>query len=110
MGKTFKGVCKKCGYNTKDLYLGGGFFNRSNCCNYPVLKIDNTEIITENYNKKEEIEKDGYVFYDRDDMSEAGEIRGDIFNFWEVKLKAANYYCPKCKEYGVKFHFVGMWD
>jgi ssDNA-binding Zn-finger/Zn-ribbon topoisomerase 1 len=66
MGVIIKGQCPKCGYQTKNLYFGGGMANFQYCCNYPVLNKTRKSIELRNIMRKDEVlaEDPDILFYD----------------------------------------------
>ena len=44
MGFTIKPICKKCGYKTESISVGGGRMNHLTVCGAPAWNIENNEI------------------------------------------------------------------
>jgi hypothetical protein len=113
MGSIVKGKCYNCGYETKDLYYGGGFMNFITCCDYPVLDKITKEIIVANIMEREAVIKQNpnLVFYDEKSLSDKKLRNRDHYHEWgEYKLYNNGYLCPKCDHFSLGFEMSGCWD
>ena len=113
MGSIIKGSCQNCGYETKNLYYGGGFANFKTCCNYPVLDKDKNEVGMANIMNKEEVVKQNpnLVFYDDETLSDEKSQNRDSYHQWgDYKLCRQGNLCPKCNKFTLGFSPVGNWD
>jgi hypothetical protein len=113
MGSIIKGICKNCGYETKDLYYGGGFMNFTTCCDYPVLDEKKKEIKMANIMDKEEVIKKNpnLVFYDDESLADRKLQNRENFHEWsEYKIYYEGYFCPKCNQFSLGFDMSGCWD
>ncbi len=113
MGSIIKGICEKCGYETKDLYYGGGFANFTTCCDYPTLDKVEKELTMANIMDKKEVIKQNpnLVFYDNKALIDKDSQKGAGYEEWgEYKLYNQGYLCPKCNKFKLGFSGVGCWD
>jgi hypothetical protein len=113
MGTIVKGICKNCGYETKDLHYGGGFMNFATCCNYPVMNKEEKEIRMANIMDKTEVTKQNpnLVFYDDKSLSDIKLQNKGYYEQWgEYKLYCKGYLCPKCNKFSLGFEGRGCWD
>ena len=112
MGSIIKGSCQNCGYETKNLYYGGGFANFKTCCDYPVLDKDKNEVAMANIMNKEEVVKQNpnLVFYDDETLSDDKSQNRDSYHQWgDYKLCRQGNLCPKCNKFTLGFSGVGCW-
>ena len=113
MGSIIKGTCKNCGYETKDLYYGGGFMNFTTCCDYPVLDKVKKEIKVGNIMDREEVIKQNpnLIFYDHKSLSDKKLQNRENYHEWgEYKIYYNGYFCPKCNKFSLGFEMSGCWD
>jgi len=118
MGSVFCANCT-CGYESEDLFLGGGMMNFHEVCNAPALCESCEEIILLNYLAPAPYRcskcKREALFYDTPSLK--GELLAKLPVFaWQVlgdktfTLSDAYYACPKCKQKNLRFYDVGSWD
>jgi len=121
MGTIIKAICK-CGFESEDIFAGGGFSNFQNTCTAPAICINCKRFLIKNYKKKHERCSDcgkEVTFYNdpsvRTQIDES-EKSGDIFS-WPIddqrgdfKLPNTRYLCPKCGKMTLEFAVVGNWD
>ena len=118
MGTICSAECK-CGYKTKELFLGGGRMNFLTKCNFPYFcKKCNELFIGNTYDKKiicSECNSEDVVAYNKKEMVSPFdtniEIRSETISFPnKLSLTNQEYFCPKCHKYQLKFSFIGMCD
>jgi len=113
MGVIIKGQCPKCGYQTKNLYFGGGMSNFQFCCDYPVLNKTRKSIEMRNIIRKAEVleEEVHILFYDDINLStnESDKTAHQI-TWCDYKLSADGNYCPNCSNFNLEFIVQGHWD
>lgn len=112
MGKIVSAKCKECGYNFDKMFLGGGMLNFQKHCGYPALNKDQTEVVVRNYkNKVEEEKSNGFIFYDSKSLyDEESFTKSAVMQNFDTFLYNANYFCPKCRNYTLRFFMTGLWD
>ena len=105
MGTLLKAVCK-CGFKEVKISFGAGMEDVGKCF-VPALKNGSSIIEMKNIrNKPNHID---YVFYTDSVLFDTNEFN-EHYNAWEFRLKKENNFCPKCKQYNMKFVFVGVYD
>ena len=110
--------CLNCNYHKDELCFGGGQWyarRRDYYCKYPVLNPEKTDILMKDIVKRNEYEKEGYIFYDSDELFDKSFSKdkcniSDGTHDKEYKLYSVKYYCPKCKKYELVFQWCGCWD
>jgi len=121
MGGIITAHCK-CGFESEDIYAGGGMSNFLEVCNAPAICLNCNIFLIKNYMKKlskcSKCRKK-VVFYNdpkvQEQVSESYESYNDIFS-WNIEKKGTfrlpntQYYCPKCNEMTMEFLDVGNWD
>lgn len=113
MGSILKGICINCGYETKDLYYGGGMRNFNTSCKFPVLDKVEKEIKMGNIMGRKGVVKQNpnLVFYDDRSLSDRKLQNKDNNEEWrEYILYNQGYLCPKCNKFNLGFSGVGCWD
>lgn len=121
MGFTILPICKKCGYNSKSISIGGGKANYQTQCGAPAWNIETNEV--EEINLYDEINKTIvkqrflYLFY-RETIIE--KMKDKYVPYYETKLfindkeieshhwsnkyyKKSKNFCPKCKTFNLDF-------
>jgi len=112
MGSIIRAVCKSCGYE-KELKLGGGKLDFHYYCAFPALNKTMKQIEERNIYQRDRDKKNPshILFYDDKTLIDKKSIRSkDHLQWGKYTLYDANYYCPKCKKFDVKFHFWGCFD
>ncbi len=114
MGSILTAKCGNCGYNSCDLYYGGGMTNFDIYCGYPVVNYDKDEIEMENIFEKEKIliDNNKLLFYDSGSLiNKEAIVEGNIHQWGDEYIHCGKvYFCPKCKEYKLEFIAMGYWD
>lgn len=111
MGKIVSAKCNECGYVMNDLFLGGGKLNFQTHCGYPALNQEQTEVVVRNYKNKEEEESNGFMFYDSKSLyDEESLTKQFVMQNFDTFLYNANYFCPKCRKYSLRFFMTSLWD
>ena len=122
MGSILQSQCK-CGYESDDLYLGGGMMNFPSYCEIPCY-CDECEIVfSKNILTKEAKQGEGRIrcVKCRKKVSYYGNIVNDDYNKeyhmeWYIGdgktyfLKGDNQHCPKCKKKKLQIYPVGNFD
>lgn len=121
MGFTIKPICKKCGYKTESISVGGGRMNHLTVCGAPAWNIENNEIEginLYNYKKTIVIRKKFLYFFHRKVIVE--KINDKYVPYYEPKMfiedkeigthnwadkhyKKSKNFCPKCKTFNLDF-------
>lgn len=121
MGFTIIPICKKCGYKTESIAIGGGRMNHLTQCGAPAWNIETNEVEGINlyseinkvtvkkrfllfFNRKIIIEKmnDKYVpYYDPKMFIEDNDI--GTHNWRNNQYKKSKNLCPKCKSFNLDF-------
>ncbi len=122
MGNILRGRCA-CGFDTGDVFAGGGFITYTDMCNAPAVCLSCSEFLVRNYLKKETTVCPGchgrVTFYDDPSLHSAQQhIEGDGFLFtWKLadreghfKLPRARFLCPKCRQMALVFEDKGSWS
>jgi len=118
MGTICSAECK-CGYKTKELFLGGGMMNFETECSFPYYCQECNKLFIGNiYNKKvtcSECNSTDVVAYNKKEMISPFDtdimVISETISFPDnLSLTNREYFCPKCQEYHLKFSFTGMWD
>jgi hypothetical protein len=74
-----------------------------------VTALKNGSSIIEMKNIRNKPNHINYVFY-TDILLFAANDFNEHYNAWEFRLKKENNFCHKCKQYNMKFVFVGVYD
>lgn len=126
MGFTIIPICKKCGYKTESISVGGGRMNHLTVCGAPAWNIENNEIERinlYNYKKTIEIRKKFLYFFHRKVIVE--KINDKYVPYYEPKMfiedkeigthnwddkhyKKSKNFCPKCKTFNLDFKDGGI--
>lgn len=122
MGTILRGVCI-CGFDTGEIFAGGGFLTSSDMCNAPALCPACSEFLVRNYLKKDTTVCPGchgrVTFYDDPSLyATPRAVEGDGFLFtWKLankdgyfRLPRTGFYCPKCKNMTLLFADKGTWS
>ncbi|MFW5983086.1 MAG: hypothetical protein ACOCQ4_01190 [bacterium] len=112
MGSLIKAVCENCGYET-ELHLGGGMMDFDTNCSFPALNKSMNRIEERNIFKrdKEKNNPSHILFYDSESLVDKNSIRSkDHLNWDKYRLYDADYYCPKCGKFALKFILTGLFD
>lgn len=127
MGFTIIPLCKKCGYQTKAISVGGGRLNHRIQCGAPALNIETNEI--EQINLYDYIktvivkERFLYFFYKSVTIVTRNEkytpyYKSSMFvddktieshNWGSKNYKKGKNFCPKCKSFNLDFEGGGIW-
>ena len=104
MGTILKALCR-CGFNIDKIYFGASMEDEGQCF-VPALKngsstIEMRDIRKQNNNKE-------YIFYT--DRLFYNENCSEFFSAWEYRLMKEKNLCPECKNYEMKFIYVGEYD
>jgi hypothetical protein len=113
MGIILKGICKNCGYETENLYYGGGFRNPETCCNFPGIDKVKKVIRMKNIMDKEKVRKDFpyFTFYNNKSLFDKSLQNREAYHEWgDYKLYFNGYLCPKCTNFSIEFMPVALWD
>jgi hypothetical protein len=113
MGSILKGICKNCGYETEDLYYGGGFMNFETYCDFPGIDNEKKVIEMKNIMEREKVNKEypNFIFYDNESLLDKKLQRKENYHEWsEYKLYSEGYLCPKCNQFNLGFLGIGNWD
>ena len=120
MGSILQGHCK-CGFDTGDIFAGGGFLNFQKTCNAPAICIKCSKFLIKNYMKKETVKCPtcrGKVTFYNDSTLQRPTVKvefDEIFS-WNIDdeslftLPNTKYLCPKCKKMTLVFGHGGCWD
>lgn len=122
MGGIIKAHCK-CGFESENIYAGGGMLNFHEICNAPAICLNCNIFLIKNYMKKHSkcSECRGKVtFYNdlqvQEQVSESYKWYNDMFSWnvsdekGEFRLPDTKYLCPKCNKMTMEFLDVGNWD
>ncbi len=112
MGTMIKAACENCRYEVKSS-IGGGFMNHETVCDYPAVNTNTGLIETKNIYKrdKENRQEDNIMFYDNEKLLDKKSILSDETIMWDdYIIYDANYYCPVCKTFGLRFSVEGYFD
>jgi hypothetical protein len=122
MGNILRGTCT-CGFDTGDIFAGGGFITHSDMCNAPAVCPVCSEFLVRNYLKKDTTLCPGchgrLTFYDDPSLFTPPPViegDGNLFT-WKLanreghfKLPRTNFFCPKCKKMTLVFEDKGNWS
>jgi Zn finger protein HypA/HybF involved in hydrogenase expression len=122
MGNILRGSCR-CGFDTDDIFVGGGFMNFMDTCNAPALCLSCNEFLVRNYIKKGTARcpacHKSVTFYDDPSLSDQS-TQTEEFDWlvtWRIadrneffKLADTRYLCPQCKQMTLVFKDRGNWD
>lgn len=117
MGSVLIAKCS-CGFESGDLYLGGGFENFSEVCDVPCLCRNCNSLVVKNYLEKYSRCNNCnqlLLYYDNPVLRKSNKTKGIVFD-WDNNSKGqfiltnSKYYCPKCKKFKMKFIWTGDWD
>ena len=126
MGYTIVPLCKKCGYQTKAIAVGGGKFSHRTQCGAPALNIESNEIEQINlydYKISEIVKQRFLYFFYRNVTVEKTDDR--YIPYYEPKMfvddkeieshhwrdkyyKKSKNFCPKCKSFNLDLK-EGVW-
>jgi len=117
MGTIIKATCQ-CGFESKDIFAGGGFANFMTELAAPAFCNKCKSLIVSNYRSKNPKypKCKGKISFYNDKTLQEGESEEDIFSWslpneeGEFRLADTSYLCPKCKEMKMRFMVVGCWD
>ena len=122
MGNIFRGLCQ-CGFDTNEIFVGGGFVNFMDTCNAPAICPHCNEFLIRNYMKKNAARCPGchsiVTFYDDPSLQRpsTGTDEYDYLFIWRIadkdeffKLPDTKYLCPKCRNMTLRFEDKGCWD
>lgn len=119
MGMMLKAECGNCGYETIELFVGGGVKNFMERCAAPAFCARCREVVTANVKGQGPYNCDdcGAEVRIYGDPSLQGEILGEypVF-YWNIPdgdtfiLPDAKYRCPRCKQLDLRFVHAGFWD
>jgi len=121
MGSIIKAICK-CGFESEDIFAGGGFRNFQTTCTAPAICLNCQRFLIKNYMKKHgkcpDCGKEVTFYNDpsvQTQMNESEKPR-DIFS-WHIsdergdfQLPNTRYLCPKCGKMTLIFILIGNWD
>lgn len=113
MGLIIQGICKECGYRSRELYFGSGKADFDTCIHRPVLDHEKNEIvmITILIKGNPQDENNQYSFYDIvDNESGHEDNRTEYIRWGENSLKRVGNSCPKCQKKNMDFSVKGHWD
>lgn len=121
MGSIIKAVCK-CGFESGDIFAGGGFQNFQTTCMAPAICLNCRKLLIKNYTKEHEKCPDcgrEVTFYNdpqvQTQTNESKKTR-DIFSWHtndereDFQLPDTQYLCPKCGKMTLTFILIGNWD
>jgi hypothetical protein len=122
MGSVFKAECS-CGYESKELLLGGGFMNFMTECALPFYCDHCGTVFTGNILNKSGIKNYNRCPKCKQKVKYYGEIMDDLLDDddkyifdWEVNddkryfLPEGSHHCPKCKKDKLQFYETACWD
>lgn len=122
MGNILQGLCR-CGFDTGDIFAGGGFVNFMDTCNAPALCPNCNEFLIKNYMKNGSNRcpacHSRVTFYDDPSLHDPspGDDQYDFVFVWRIngrddffKLPDAKFLCPKCNNMSLVFEDKGCWD
>jgi hypothetical protein len=122
MGNILRGRCT-CGFDTGDVFAGGGFMTYTDICNAPAICPECNEFLVRNYLKKEITLCPGchgkVTFYDDPSLHvPAPRVEGNGYLFtWKLagkeghfKLPRTSFFCPVCKQMTLVFEDKGSWS
>ncbi len=122
MGNILRGLCQ-CGFDTTEIFVGGGFTNFMHTCNAPAICLHCDELLVRNYVERNTARcprcRNTVTFYDDPSVegpwTETGgydylvSLRiADTGKFF--KLADTEHLCPKCKNMTLIFEDKGRWD
>ena len=111
MGSIVKAICE-CGFETEEMYLGGGMSNHTTMNIFPhyckdckslfqANMYDDTIVCINCKSSNTVLYDNAYVVKNLDEVS---------FNWGTLKLSKKNSLCPQCDNFSLEFISVGMWD
>ncbi len=117
MGTAVVGRCK-CGYETKEMFLGGGRMNFQSHCGFPYYCQDCQILFEANIYEDvicSECKNSNVISYD--DARACQFMERSVFD-WNtdhklgrnLKLSASNNLCPKCGNFDLSFAMTMMYD
>lgn len=123
MGSLLQAKCE-CGFESKLIYAGGGFFIFKETLKAPALCTNCYTFTIRNYLKKYNYCnkcRSKIIFYNdkklwKDKNASQDELDSifwwgiDFLNDKAFVLPNTLYVCPKCREYKMKFYPCGLWD
>ena len=117
VGSIVDGACR-CGYEKKEMCLGGGMLDSSSVVKFPYYCEACEEVVVHNTFMKPAICRCGQVLvrYDNPTLSKPKSEKPSEVFYWNVKydeklvLTDNGYLCPKCKEYTLKWFDGGYWN
>ena len=111
MGTIITAKCN-CGFDTGEMYLGGGMVSHTRVNAFPNYCKDCKSLFVANmYNETiicNKCKSSNTVPYNNADVvKNLDEIS---FTLGEFRLSAKNSLCPECNQFSLEFVFDGMWD
>jgi len=108
-----------CGYQTKNLGLGGGMQDFTTYCGFPYLCLNCREVTVANFLDAEPSCRScgsrSITAYNAEPLMGERE-NGVVFNWYinsergELTLPEGTYLCPKCERKTLRFLWAGMFD
>ena len=120
MGQILQARCK-CGFQSEELYAGGGFFDFIDNLHAPALCGQCQQLVMLNYLYSDErcpTCGGEVIYYNDPSLQEPPERKEQpiIFN-WRIRdsdtffiLPDTHYLCPRCGQKRMKFFDCGCWD
>tara|TARA_Y100001973_G_C5195364_1_gene333871 strand:+ start:2052 stop:2423 length:372 start_codon:yes stop_codon:yes gene_type:complete len=123
MGSMIQSQCK-CGYESDELYLGGGMMDMGEKCELPFNCEKCKFVFSRNVLNNLEIKKYNLCPKCRKKVNYYGKIveqdsidiyNENVFN-WNIDfdktyvLENENNFCPKCRKEEMLFNEIGCWD
>lgn len=121
MGIIIKAHCI-CGFHVDRLFLGGGMYTHLESCGAPALCLECKSLVNPNYYiENARCPKcDGIVvYYNSPELYHKIDVKGVPIKWSLSKQKKdeeyfilykGNYFCPKCREFNLKFENIGTFD
>lgn len=122
MGSIIKAICE-CGFESGDIFAGGGFLNFQTICSAPAICLNCNRFLIKNYMKKYSkcpVCWKKVTFYNdpsvQIQINESYKKSDNVFSWHvndekgEFRLPNTRYLCPKCGKMTLKFEKVGNWD
>tara|TARA_Y100001970_G_scaffold286364_1_gene408323 strand:+ start:82 stop:450 length:369 start_codon:yes stop_codon:yes gene_type:complete len=122
MGSMIQSQCK-CGYESDELYVGGGMMDMGDKCELPFYCDDCEIVISRNILNEKGIKKSNRcpkcrktIKYYGQIVSEETEYQENFTFDWGIGLEKRYYlkeelhHCPKCKKDKLMFYSSGCWD
>lgn len=117
MGTIIKASCE-CGYETNNMYLGGGMTNHTTVSMFPNYCKDCKSLFQANMFDEnivcQQCRSIDTVPYNNPSLVKDLSITSFDWNSGTknspLKLSRENSFCPNCEKYSLKFVSTGMWD